>query len=121
MRAAVITKFKEPWELRELPDPHPGPGQVVISVRASGLCYTDLHAHHGAFPLPTPFVAGHEPAGVILEVGAGVTDLQVGDRVGVFWNQKGCDMRTVAARRRAGCSWAEATPSGCWPGPRAAP
>ena len=90
MRAAVIDKFNEPWQVRDLPDPRPGAGQVVIKVHASGMCFTDLHAHHGVFPLKPPFVAGHEPAGVIVEVGAGVTDLRVGDRVGVFWNQKGC-------------------------------
>jgi D-arabinose 1-dehydrogenase-like Zn-dependent alcohol dehydrogenase len=90
MRAAVIEKFNEPWQLRDLPDPKPGPGQVLIRVHASGMCYTDVHAHHGMFPLKPPFVAGHEPAGVIVELGAGVTDLRVGDRVGVFWNQKGC-------------------------------
>jgi D-arabinose 1-dehydrogenase-like Zn-dependent alcohol dehydrogenase len=90
MRAAVIEKLNQPWEIRDLPDPRPGPGQVLIRVHASGMCYTDMHAAHGAFGLPTPFVAGHEPAGVIVELGAGVTDLRVGDRVGVFWNQKGC-------------------------------
>jgi len=90
MRAAVIDTFNQPWQLRDLPDPRPAPGQVVIRVHSSGMCYTDLHAHHGVFPLKTPFVAGHEPAGVVVEVGAGVTDLRVGDRVGVFWSQKGC-------------------------------
>jgi len=103
MRAAVIDKFNEPWQVREMPDPRPGPGQVVIKVHASGLCYTDLHAHHGMFPLKPPFVAGHEPAGVIVEVGAGVTDLRVGDRVGVFWNQKGCGRCAACQAGRAGC------------------
>jgi D-arabinose 1-dehydrogenase-like Zn-dependent alcohol dehydrogenase len=90
MRAAVITQFNKPWELKELPDPKPAPGQVVVRVHASGLCYTDLHAHHGHFPLKPPFVAGHEPAGTIIELGPGVTDFKVGDRVGVCWHQKGC-------------------------------
>jgi 2-desacetyl-2-hydroxyethyl bacteriochlorophyllide A dehydrogenase len=90
MRAAVIGAFNQPWEIREMPDPRPGPGQVVIRVRASGMCGTDLHVHHGLFPLPTPVVAGHEPAGEVVELGPGVTDLKVGDRVGVFWSQKGC-------------------------------
>jgi len=103
MRAAVIDKFNEPWQVREMPDPKPGPGQVVIKIHASGLCYTDLHAHHGAFPLKPPFVAGHEPAGVIAELGAGVTDLRVGDRVGVFWNQKGCGRCPVCQAGRNGC------------------
>ena len=90
MRAAVITEFNKDWELKEMPDPRPGPGQVVIRVRASGICGTDLHAHHGTLGAKLPCVPGHEPAGEIVELGAGVTDLKVGDRVGVFWNQKGC-------------------------------
>jgi D-arabinose 1-dehydrogenase-like Zn-dependent alcohol dehydrogenase len=102
MRAAVIDKFNEPWQIRDLPDPRPSAGQVVIKVHASGMCYTDLHAHHGVFPLKPPFVAGHEPAGVIVEVGAGVTDLRVGDRVGVFWNQKGCGRCAVCQSGRPG-------------------
>jgi D-arabinose 1-dehydrogenase-like Zn-dependent alcohol dehydrogenase len=103
MRAAVIEKFNEPWQVRDWPDPKPGPGQVLIRVRASGMCYTDLHAHHGVFPLKTPFVAGHEPAGEVVEVGAGVTDLRAGDRVGVFWNQKGCGRCNVCQAGRGGC------------------
>ena len=104
MRAAVIEKFNEPWQVRDLPDPRPAPGQVLIKIHASGMCYTDLHAHHGVFPLKPPFVAGHEPAGVIVEVGAGVTDLRVGDRVGVFWNQKGCGRCAACqAGRPGGC------------------
>jgi len=102
MRAAVIESFNQPWQLRDLPDPRPAPGQVVIKVHASGMCYTDLHAHHGVFPLKPPFVAGHEPAGVIAEVGAGVTDLKVGDRVGVFWNQKGCGRCAACQAGRSG-------------------
>ena len=90
MRAAVITEFNAPWQIRDVSDVRPAAGQVVIRVRASGMCGTDLHVHHGVFPLKPPFVAGHEPTGDVVELGAGVTDLKVGDRVGVFWNQKGC-------------------------------
>jgi D-arabinose 1-dehydrogenase-like Zn-dependent alcohol dehydrogenase len=90
MRAAVVTEYNAPWQIRDVSDVKAAAGQVVIRVHASGMCGTDLHVHHGVFGLKPPFVAGHEPTGVIVELGAGVTDLKVGDRVGVFWNQKGC-------------------------------
>lgn len=90
MRAAVITNFNEPWVLRDVETPKAAPGQVLIKIEASGMCGTDMHVHHGYLPVKPPIVAGHEPVGVISEVGAGVNGLQVGDRVGVSWLQKGC-------------------------------
>jgi D-arabinose 1-dehydrogenase-like Zn-dependent alcohol dehydrogenase len=59
-----------------------------------------MHVHHGVFPLKPPIVAGHEPAGEIVELGAGVTDFKVGDRVGAFWNQKGCGRCATCQRGR---------------------
>lgn len=90
MRAAVIEKFNAPWVIKEIGDPTAAAGQVVIRVRASGLCGGDVHLYHGMFPLPPPIIAGHEPVGEIVAVGPGVTDLRVGDRVGVSWVQRGC-------------------------------
>jgi D-arabinose 1-dehydrogenase-like Zn-dependent alcohol dehydrogenase len=89
MRAAVLTAFNQPWALRTLPDPKPKAGQVVIRIRASGMCGTDLHAHHGILPLKLPIVCGHEPVGEVVEVGPGVTTVRAGDVVGVSWFQKG--------------------------------
>jgi 2-desacetyl-2-hydroxyethyl bacteriochlorophyllide A dehydrogenase len=86
----VISEFNRPWELKNMPDPHPKEGQVVIRIEATGMCGTDVHVHHGYLPVKPPIVAGHEPVGKVVEVGAGVTDLKVGDRIGVSWNQKGC-------------------------------
>ncbi|MDF2697969.1 MAG: alcohol dehydrogenase, partial [Labilithrix sp.] len=88
MQAIVINEFNRPWQLTQLADPRPRAGQVLIRVRYSGMCGTDVHVHHGLFPVKPPLVAGHEPTGEIVELGEGVTDLKVGDRVGVFWNQK---------------------------------
>jgi D-arabinose 1-dehydrogenase-like Zn-dependent alcohol dehydrogenase len=100
MRAAVVTAFNAPWEIQSLPNAKPEAGQVLIRVRASGMCGTDVHVHHGMFPLKPPFVAGHEGVGEIVELGAGVVDLKVGDRVGVFWNQKGCGRCAVCQTGR---------------------
>ncbi len=90
MRAAVMTQFNQPWDLKTLPDPKPGDGQVLIRIEASGMCYTDVHAHRGHLPVKPPVVLGHEPVGRIVEVGAGVTGFKTGDRVGVSWHQTGC-------------------------------
>ena len=84
MRGVIFTGDKE-VEIRALPDPHPGPGEVVIAMKASGLCGSDLR-HYRAPKAergdPANLkVAGHEPFGVIAEVGSGVTEVAVGDRV----------------------------------------
>ena len=73
MRAAVVHEFHQPLVLEDRPTPHPGPGQVLVAVEASGLCHTDIHAAHGDWPVkPTPpFVPGHEGVGIVAEVGAG--------------------------------------------------
>ncbi|SDS97302.1 zinc-dependent alcohol dehydrogenase family protein [Jiangella sp. DSM 45060] len=84
MRAVVIEKPGE-ITVRDVPDPVPGPGDVVVAVGACGLCGTDLHIAAGEFPpSPYPLVPGHEFAGVVAEVGPGVaTGVAVGDRVAV--------------------------------------
>jgi len=90
VRASVIRQFAKPWVIEEVPRPEPGPGQVLIRVTASAFCGTDVHVHHGRLPVQAPVVAGHQPVGVIESTGPGVTDLRVGERVGVTWFQKGC-------------------------------
>ncbi|HSJ56437.1 MAG TPA: zinc-binding dehydrogenase, partial [Anaerolineae bacterium] len=70
-------------EVREVPEPTAGPGQVKVQVRAAGVCGSDLHIYHDeiAIPIEPPVIMGHEFAGVIVELGAGVEGLQLGDRV----------------------------------------
>jgi S-(hydroxymethyl)glutathione dehydrogenase/alcohol dehydrogenase len=63
----------------------PGPGEVRIRVRAAGVCHSDLSARNGGLPQPVPAVLGHEAAGDVVEVGEGVDDLAIGDRVIVNW------------------------------------
>ncbi|ULP34636.1 alcohol dehydrogenase catalytic domain-containing protein [Mycolicibacterium rufum] len=72
-----------PLEVRDVPVPSPPPGGVVVTVRATGLCRSDWHAWAGHETLTLPHVPGHELAGVIEEVGAGVTKWSVDDRVTV--------------------------------------
>ncbi len=90
MRAAVLNEINKPWSLATLPDPKPAEGQVLIRMRASGMCGTDLHVHRGHIPVSLPKILGHEPVGEIVALGPGVTWLRTGDRVGVSWSQRGC-------------------------------
>ncbi len=81
MRAAFCT---EPGrlELRELPEPSPGAGEVRLRVRNCGVCGSDLHWYHGGFP-PPPVCPGHEISAEVTDLGEGVRDLHPGDRVAV--------------------------------------
>ncbi|PYP99147.1 MAG: alcohol dehydrogenase [Acidobacteria bacterium] len=90
MRAAVVPAVNARWEVREIPVPEPGPTQVLIRIRASGLCYTDVHIASGALGVKFPHVLGHEPVGEIVAVGSAVATRKKGDRVGVPWVQAGC-------------------------------
>lgn len=92
MKAAVIPGVGERWELRDVPVPRPGFGEVLIRVRASGICFNDVLTTKGFIPFPSasPAVTGHEPVGEVVEVGEGVTSRRTGDRVGTTWVQAGC-------------------------------
>jgi propanol-preferring alcohol dehydrogenase len=92
MKAAVVRSFREPLAIDELPVPSPGAGEVLVKIRATGVCHTDLHAADGDWPVkPTlPFVPGHEGAGIVAAVGPGVKSLKEGDPVGIAWLHDAC-------------------------------
>lgn len=92
MKAAVVPALGQPLEIREVPVPKIGPGQVLMRVRASGVCHTDLHAAEGDWPVkPTaPFIPGHEGVGEVAAIGPGVTHLKEGDRIGAPWLHTAC-------------------------------
>jgi len=87
MRAWQFTGTHQPLVLNDIPEPVPGPGELVLDVKAAGLCHSDVGVldDEGWLPLfPTlPVTMGHEVAGVVSAVGEGVTEYAVGDRVGV--------------------------------------
>jgi alcohol dehydrogenase len=70
-----------PLHIAEVDLDPPGAGEVLISIRAAGLCHSDLSVIDGNRPRPVPMVLGHEAAGVVEELGSGITDLAVGDHV----------------------------------------
>jgi NADPH:quinone reductase len=83
VRAIQISETGGPevLKLAELPAPEPGPGEVVVEVGAAGVNYIDTYHRGGVYPMDLPFVPGLEGAGRVTALGAGVTDLAVGDRV----------------------------------------
>ena len=92
MKAAVVTEFGKPLDIREVEKPEVTDGKIVVRIEASGVCHTDLHAAQGDWPVkPTPpFIPGHEGVGTVAAVGKGVTAVREGDRVGVPWLHTAC-------------------------------
>jgi alcohol dehydrogenase, propanol-preferring len=92
MRAAVVTGFDKPLEIKDVPMPEPGPGQVLVRIEASGLCHTDIHAARGDWPVKPqpPFTPGHEGVGIVEALGAGVTGREMGERVAIPWLGHAC-------------------------------
>jgi len=91
MRAAVLTEIKKPLQLKELPNPSPGLGQVLLRVSVCGVCRTDLHVVDGDLPSPKiPLVPGHQIVGVVEETGKGVVRFSPGDRIGISWLGESC-------------------------------
>lgn len=86
MKAMVLNMPKTPLEWTDLPDRQPGFGQVRVRVLACGVCRTDLHVLDGELPDPkSPIIPGHEIVGRIDAIGSGVSDLTLGERVGIPW------------------------------------
>lgn len=99
MRAVVFHSDRS-VSLDHLPDPDPGPGEVVLAVKASGICHTDIEILRGNYGASAfPLVPGHEYAGEVVALGAGVTSVQVGDRVVVDPNI-GCGTCRACRRGR---------------------
>ena len=88
MKGWLFTKTHEPLVLTEKPDPVPGKGQVVIDIKATGLCLSDVHFldDESFMPMATgaPCYIGHECAGIVEAIGEGVTNVKIGDRVAVY-------------------------------------
>jgi S-(hydroxymethyl)mycothiol dehydrogenase len=94
VRGIVSLAKGEPVQLQTVLVPDPGPGEALVRVQACGVCHTDLHYREGGINDDFPFLLGHEAAGVVESVGAGVTDVAAGDFVVLNW-------RAVCGRCRA--------------------
>ena len=95
MHAMVLFEPKQPLVQTNLPNPQPGPKDVLIRVEACAVCRTDLHVVDGELPNPKlPLIPGHQIVGKITSLGAGTTRFKIGDRVGVpwlAWTDEDCD------------------------------
>ena len=97
MRAMILPALcrldenPNPLQLAELPDPEPGPGEILVRVSACGVCHTELDEIEGRTPPPRlPVVLGHQVVGRVAALGPGAADFRVGERVGVAWIYSAC-------------------------------
>lgn len=115
MEAMVLSRpapvEQSPLSRQDLPDPHPGPGEVLLAVRACGVCRTDLHSVEGDIPLPRlPLIPGHQVVGEVVAVGPEVEPSLLGAVVGVGWMGGACGSCAYCrAGRENLCSGAEFT------------
>ena len=115
MRAMVMRRpalvADRPLRMEEIDDPVPGPGQILVRVRACGICRTDLHVIEGELPLlRAPLVPGHQVVGRVAARGSGATRFREGDRVGIAWLRQTCGRCLYCATDRENlCERAEFT------------
>jgi threonine dehydrogenase-like Zn-dependent dehydrogenase len=109
MMKALFFRGNSKVEVIDYPDPKPGPGEVVVQMSAAGICGSDLLIYRPADP--PPFISGHEGAGVVAEIGDGVLNVKVGDRVAIY-HHHGCGECTLCrmglymqCRNRSGLNW----------------
>lgn len=118
MRALQLTAWQHDAELVEVAEPEPGPGEVLVRVGASGACHSDLHFMRdfppGLLPWTLPFTLGHETAGWVEAVGAGVSGVEVGRPVAVYgaWGCGRCPRCAVGAENYCEDPAAAPVPSG---------
>lgn len=110
MQVAAVETFGAPLALQQWDIPRPQHNQILVKTEACGVCHTDLHAANGDWPLKPklPFIPGHEGIGIVVEVGASVTNIQKGQRVGVPWLYSACGhCEYCLAGRETVCAKAE--------------
>jgi S-(hydroxymethyl)glutathione dehydrogenase/alcohol dehydrogenase len=100
MRAAVLTEVNKPLQILDLEQEGPKAGEVRVQVKAAGVCLSDYHIMNGDWPLPLPMVLGHEAAGIVVELGQGVTHVKKGDHI-IFSFRPNCGHCRYCAQGRS--------------------
>ena len=105
MRAVRFIGIGKPLEIVDVPDPQPGPGEVVVKVAACGICASDLHTMDGTLPVrtPPPVTPGHEASGTIAAMGSGVVGWTEGDRVTMYAGKPCGECTACRAGRLESC------------------
>ena len=85
VRGVVATAVGQPVSIETIVIPDPGPGEVVVAIAACGVCHTDLHYREGGIGDEFPYLLGHEAAGIVEQIGEGVTNVVPGDFVILNW------------------------------------
>ena len=112
MRAAVLTAVHKPLEILDLKQEGPKAGEVRVKTKAAGVCMSDWHIMIGDWPMPLPMVLGHEAAGEVVEIGAGVINTKVGDHV-IFSFRENCGRCSYCTNGRVVlCTGRAAAPRG---------
>jgi S-(hydroxymethyl)glutathione dehydrogenase / alcohol dehydrogenase len=83
--AAILWEQGQPLSVEPADLDAPGPGEVLVEIKAAGVCHSDLHPARGDWPMKTPVVLGHEGAGIVREIGEGVSSVRTGDHVVLCW------------------------------------
>ena len=117
-KAAVLWELGKPWEIEELELDAPGEGEVLIRYTHAGLCHSDEHLMPGHIVPRFPMVVGHEGAGVIEEVGPGVTRVKPGDHVVCSFIPNCGICRWCATGQQAICDWGRRSRAGACPAGR---
>ncbi|OHU79085.1 NDMA-dependent alcohol dehydrogenase [Mycobacteroides chelonae] len=113
--AAVLLEAGKPFELMELELDGPGEGEVLINYTVAGLCHSDLHLTDGDLPPRYPIIGGHEGAGIIEEVGHGVTKVKAGDHVVCSFIPSCGHCRYCSTGRQSLCDMGATILEGCMP------
>jgi alcohol dehydrogenase (nicotinoprotein) len=117
-KAAVVYEYGKPMEIEELELDGPRDGEVLIRYTHAGLCHSDLHVITGDLPARLPMVLGHEGAGIVEEVGPGVTRVKAGDHVVCSFIPNCGTCRYCATGRQSICDMGATILDGYLPGPR---
>src|SRR3989442_12654123 len=101
IHAAILWEQGTPLSVEPVDLGTPGPGEVLVEVKAAGVCHSDLHPARGDWPMRTPVVLGHEGAGIVREVGPAVTSVRPDDHVVFCW-APACGVCAPGREGRAG-------------------